>query len=54
MTTADTDQDDVRQFEAWVTGPTVLYQDPEAGSADFDDDGDVDQVDFGMLQISLE
>jgi hypothetical protein len=44
------DEDDVDLFLGCATGPAMGPPTPECRRADFDRDGDVDQVDFGSVQ----
>jgi hypothetical protein len=62
----DVDLDDLDAFERCVTGPAVAYEPGALGpncdlvadadgiiSADLDRDGDVDQSDFGTVQLHI-
>ncbi|MEP0843773.1 MAG: hypothetical protein HRF43_13805 [Phycisphaerae bacterium] len=40
-------------FQACVTGPAIANLNPDCDAADQDGDGDVDQVDYGLLQRCL-
>ncbi|HOW71935.1 MAG TPA: hypothetical protein PKY77_15155 [Phycisphaerae bacterium] len=46
----DVDGDDVLAFIGCYTGPTIHTIAGQCGDMDFDQDSDIDQVDFGVLQ----
>jgi hypothetical protein len=47
------DSDDVLLFANCATGPAIAIADPACSETDFDGDDDVDQSDFGVLQVRL-
>lgn len=46
----DVDGDDVLAFVGCFTGPTIQTIAGQCGDMDFDEDDDIDQLDFGVLQ----
>ena len=48
----DVDWVDLQHLQACALGPVILQPDPACRNADLDEDADVDQTDFGILQRS--